>query len=478
LHHQPAQCTAAQEIPHGGGAVQARAIRTPMTRRTPPPARVPQSRLGRLARLGLAAGELAVGGAVQGLRRIGRGADAGNARFFVATARRLADRLAHLRGAAMKLGQLISLEGEGLLPPELAQALESLRSQAAPMPAEQLHRALGRAFGAGWERRFAEFDETPIASASIGQVHRARTRDGRDLALKVQYPGVARSIASDVDNVTTLLRLAQLLPLGLDVDDIAREAKRQLAQEADYLAEAVFLEQYARLVADEPQIVLPRVHHDFTTARVMAMDFMAGIPLDALAADGVHTPQKVRDAVGTLLQRLMFRELFEFRVMQTDPNFGNYFYQPDRGRLVLLDFGATQRFSAAFSERFRDITRAIVEGDRADTERAARAIGYIGEDAPPPVVTAALDVLELVCEPLRTRGVVDYGSSDLPRRARELGIDLAFRRGLLRMPPSDTLFLHRKLAGVFLLLARLGARVPTRRLVLEALARPAAAGSG
>ena len=453
-----------------------------MTRKTPPPARVPQSRLGRLARLGLAAGELAVGGAVQGLRRISQGADAGTARFSVATARRLADRLAHLRGAAMKLGQLISLEGEGLLPPELAQALEGLRSQAAPMPAEQLHRALGRAFGAGWERRFTAFDETPIASASIGQVHRARTRDGRDLALKVQYPGVARSIASDVDNVTTLLRLAQLLPLGLDVDDIAREAKRQLAQEADYLAEASFLEQYARLVADEPQIVLPRVHRDFTTARVMAMDYMAGIPLDALAAEGARTPQKVRDAVGTLLQRLMFRELFEFRVMQTDPNFANYFYQPDpqpdRGRLVLLDFGATQRFSTAFSERFRDITRAIVEGDRADTERAARAIGYIGDDAPPPVVTAALDVLELVCEPLRARGVVDYGSSDLPRRARELGIDLGFRRGLLRMPPSDTLFLHRKLAGVFLLLARLGARVPTRRLVLDALARPAAASSG
>ena len=294
-----------------------------MSRKPIGTSRVPQSRLGRLARLGLAAGEeLAVGGAVQGLRRIG-GADASNARFSLATARRLADRLAHLRGAAMKLGQLISLEGEGLLPPELAEALKSLRSQAAAMPPEQLRRVLGHAYGSGWERRFEVFDENPVAASSIGQVHRALTRDGRDIALKVQYPGVAKSIASDVDNVATLLRLAQLLPLGIDVTAIAREAKRQLTQEADYIAEARFLEQYSGLVADEPGMVVPRVHWDYTTAHVMAMDYMAGVPLDSLGQD---TPQKVRDALGALLQRLMFRELFEFRVMQTDPNFANYLY--------------------------------------------------------------------------------------------------------------------------------------------------------
>ncbi len=430
-----------------------------MTSRTPPPSRVPRSRLGRLARLGLAAGELAVGGAVQGLRRLGQGAEA--PRFSTNTARRLAERLAHLRGAAMKLGQLISLESEGLLPPELALALQTLRSQAAPMPVEQLRRVLGRAYGGGWQERFAEFDEVPIASASIGQVHRARTADGRELALKIQYPGVARSIASDVDNVAALLRLAQLLPFGIDVSDIAREAKRQLTQEADYLAESRFLEQYARLVADEPRIVVPRVHWDYTTSRVMAMDYMPGVPLDSLAS----APQKARDAIGALLQKLMFRELFEFRVMQTDPNFANYLYQPASGRLVLLDFGATQQFTPEFAERFRRITRAIIEDDRDEIRRAAQNIGYIAEDATPQVVSAALDVVELVCEPLRASGTYDYGASDLPRRARGLGIDLAFKRGLLRMPPTDTMFLHRKLVGVYLVLARLGARVATSRIV-------------
>ena len=445
-----------------------------MTRKPPAASRVPQSRLGRLARLGLAAGELAVGGAMQGLRRLGGSSEA-EPMFSVATARRLAERLANLRGAAMKLGQLISLESEGLLPPELAQALESLRSQAAPMPLAQLRRVLGRAYGSGWERRFARFDETPIASASIGQVHRARTIDGRELALKVQYPGVARSITSDVDNVATLLRLAQLLPLGVDVEEIAREAKRQLAQEADYLAEAGFLEQYARLVADDPLIVLPKVHWDFTTARVMAMDYMEGVPLDSL---GAETPQAIRDTLGAALQRLMFRELFEFRVMQTDPNFANYLYQPSTARLVLLDFGATQHFSRAYAERYRRITRAIVAGDRPAIEREARRIGYIAEDASQDVVDAAMEVLELVCEPLRPDDVYDYGASDLPRRARELGVDLAFKRGLLRMPPSHTLFLHRKLVGVYLLLARLGAHVPTGRLLRPFLAPSGSGDSG
>ncbi len=433
------------------------------TRKTPAASRVPHSRLGRLARLGLAAGELAVGGAVQGLRRLAQG-DKDAPMFTTATATRLAARLGQLRGAAMKLGQLISLETEGLLPPELTAALETLRSQAAPMPLEQLHRVLGRAWGAGWEKRFEHFDETPIASASIGQVHRARTRDGRDLALMVQYPGVARSIASDVDNVAALLRLAQLLPLGLDVTAVAREAKRQLSQESDYLAEARFLEHYASLVTDEPLIVVPRVHWDFTTARVMAMDYIDGVPLDSLLD---MASQKTRDAIGTLLQRLLFRELFEFRVMQTDPNFGNYLVQPDPegARLVLLDFGATQTFTPAYAGRFRRITQSVADGDRAGIEREARAIGYIASDATPATAEAAIDVIELVCEPLRTRGAYDYGASDLPRRARELGIDLAFRRGLLRMPPADTLFLHRKLVGVYLLLARLGARVSTQRIV-------------
>ena len=433
----------------------------------PPPAPIPQTRLGRLARIGFAAGELAVGAAAAGLSRLARGQapDFAGALLSGSNAKRLATRLARLRGAAMKLGQLVSLQGEDILPPEFAQALSVLRAQAAPMPAQQVRRVLGREYGKGWEARFRHFEWEPVAAASIGQVHRATARDGRDLALKIQYPGVARSIASDVDNVAVLLRLFNILPLGIDVAATVAEAKVQLAQEADYVGEGQLLERYAKLVADEPQLVIPRVHWDLTTPRVMAMDFMEGEPLEAVASE----PAAKRNAVGTLLERLLFRELFEFRFMQTDPNFANYLYQREGGRVVLLDFGATRRFDKAFVATYARITQAVVDGDRDRVAREAVKIGYAAEGDAPERIQAAVDVIYLVCEPLRQKGLYDFPASDLPMRVRDMGYDLAIRRGLVRAPPPQTLFLHRKLVGSFLLLARIGAKVDARALVMRCL---------
>ncbi len=432
-------------------------------------AAVPQTRIGRLVSLGLAAGELAVGGAVEGLRRLASAQPGGAGSVFLtaASAERLAARLARLRGAAMKLGQLLSLEGEDVVPPEFARALATLRSGASPMPSAQLHRVLGREWGAGWARRFERFDAEPIAAASIGQVHRARTADGRDLAIKVQYPGVAGSIDSDVDNVAILLRLLNLLPLEIEIAGLVTEAKRQLHEEADYLAEARHLARFRRLVADESRLVVPRVHADLTTRRVLAMDYVHGEPLEALGAADVA--QRTRDEVGTLLERLVFRELFEFRAMQTDPNFANYLWDRDAGRVVLLDFGATREFSGAFVEHFRAISRAVIAGNRARIRQGAIEIGYLAPEDSRERADAVVQVVQLVCEPLRHRGPYDFAASDLPSRVRSLGFDLAFRKGLLRAPPPETLFLHRKLVGSFLLLARIGARVNAHALVLPLL---------
>ena len=438
------------------------------TTRATAPARVPQTRLGRLANVALAAGELALGGVTEGIRRFASGnresaGAATSALLSADNARRLAARLARLRGGAMKLGQMLSLQGEDLLPPEFAQALSILRAQAAPMPLAQLRGVLGREYGKGWAQRFDRFDEAPIAAASIGQVHRARTTDGRELALKVQYPGIARSIRSDVENLATLLRLFDVLPSDTDIDALAAAAARQLTQEADYLAEAQFLEHYAALVADEPRLLVPRVHHDFTTSRVLAMDYMTGEPLESLAQPGVA--QSTRDAIGTLLEGLMFRELFEFRTMQTDPNFANYLWQPETGKVVLLDFGATVRFEPGFVEQYARITRAVMARDRAGVGRQAIAIGYAAASDPPGNIEATTDLIMLVCEPLQHVGRYDFGASDLRARARALGFDLAVRQGLLRTPPPETMFLHRKLVGSFLMLARIRARVDARALV-------------
>ncbi len=427
--------------------------------------RVPASRLGRLLRLGLMAGELTAGGLAEGVRRLS-GSDATEAlSVFLsgANAQRLARRLAHLRGAAMKLGQLLSLEGEDILPAEFTDALAVLRASADAMPVSQVRRLLGREYGKGWQDRFAELRFDPVAAASIGQVHYARTHDGRELALKIQYPGVARSVDSDVDNMAMLLRLARILPLDLDISGLAAEAKRQLRQEADYLLEAEYLSRYRGLVADEPRFRVPAVHPEFTTKRILAMDYATGEPLEQLARP--HITQRQRDRVGTLLEHLLFRELFEFRFMQTDPNFANYLFQTDTGNIVLLDFGSTIEFSAVFTQRYARICRAIIAGDTEAVLDVALEIGYIHAGDPETHVQAVIDLILLICEPLRHTGVYDFAGTDLPARVRDAGFDLAFRSGHFRAPPPETVFLHRKLVGSFLMCARIRARVDVQSLI-------------
>ena len=437
--------------------------------------RVPAGRVERLARLGLLAAELAAGGIVEGARRafgVGAAAAGGaSALLSPANAKRLTRRLSQLRGAAMKLGQILSLESADILPPEFAEALAALRASADTMPVSQLRRVLGREYGKGWEARFARFDFEPIAAASIGQVHAVTAGDGRELALKIQYPGVARSIDSDVDNVAALLHASRILPVEIDVSGIVDEAKRQLRQEADYLAEAANLRRYRELVADEPGLWVPRVHDDLTTRRVLAMDFARGVPIEELRDPAV--PQARRDAVGALLQRLMFREIFEFRFVQTDPNFANYLVEPESGRLLLLDFGATREYGAEFVAHYADLCRGVMRGDRAAVRDAAIAIGYLSGDEPEERLRAAIDLMFLVCEPLTHAGPYDFARTTLAVRTRDAGIDLAFKKGFLRAPPAETVFLHRKLAGTFLLSGRIRARVAVRALLEPLLNRAA-----
>ncbi|MEO0654258.1 MAG: AarF/UbiB family protein, partial [Pseudomonadota bacterium] len=231
------------------------------------PVAVPQSRLSRLARLGGMASGVAGGMAVEGVRQIGRGArpELRDLLLTPANIGRVTDQLARMRGAAMKVGQLVSMDTGEMLPPELAQIMARLRAEADHMPPKQLKTVLTAAWGPDWVKRFRRFDVRPIAAASIGQVHRAQTRDGRDLALKVQYPGVRRSIDSDVTNVGALIKVSGLLPPGLDLAPLLDEARKQLHEETDYLREGAQLARFGALMAEAPDIRVPTLAEDFTT---------------------------------------------------------------------------------------------------------------------------------------------------------------------------------------------------------------------
>jgi predicted unusual protein kinase regulating ubiquinone biosynthesis (AarF/ABC1/UbiB family) len=382
-----------------------------------------------------------------------------------ANALKITHQLAQMRGAAMKVGQLISMDAGDLLPPEMAAILARLRSDAHAMPQRQVQAVLTANWGAKWQQRFEPFSFTPIAAASIGQVHRAKTKDGRDLAIKIQYPGVRKSISSDVNNVASLLRISGLLPKTLDIAPLLAEAKRQLREEADYQAEGAHLQRFSELLTNAPEFVVPKLHADLTTKNVLAMSFVGGVPVESM----VNAPQAERDRIVSLLVSLLFRELFEFGLMQTDPNFANYRYDPESKQLILLDFGATRSFPPAFGQGYLALMMAAIAGDRPAMRQAGLAIGYFDAHTQPKHLTAVLDMFEMALAPLRFEGDFDFGTTDMVQRLREAGMALGLERDFWHIPPIDTLFLHRKLGGLYLLAARLKARVNVRQLLQPSL---------
>ena len=423
---------------------------------------VPDGRLSRLARLGSLATGVAGGMLAEGARQLAAGKRPKVSELVLtpANARRVADQLAQLRGAAMKVGQLMSMDAGNLLPPELAEILARLREDARTMPMSQVVQVLETHWGKGWEQGFERFSFTPCAAASIGQVHRARTHDGQELAIKLQYPGVRRSIDSDVDNVATLLRVSGLLPKSLDVAPLLEEAKRQLHEEADYRREAENLQRFGSLLADANDFVLPQAVDALTRSDILAMSWVEGVAVESLT----DAPQVLRDRIAGLLIGLLFRELFEFRLIQTDPNFANYRFDAASGRLVLLDFGATRPYSGTVVESYRRLMAGAIRGDRAAMSTAAQEIGYFQDTIHAHQRDAVIDLFATACEPLCHPGVYDFGASDLAVRLRDAGLKLSLDRDFWHTPPADALFLHRKLGGLYLLAARLGARVDVGRL--------------
>jgi predicted unusual protein kinase regulating ubiquinone biosynthesis (AarF/ABC1/UbiB family) len=430
-------------------------------------AAIPDGRWSRLARLGSLAGGVAGNMLAEGAKQFAQGKrpKMNDLLLTPANARRVAGQLAQLRGAAMKVGQLLSMDAGELLPPELAEILSRLRADAIPMPMSQVVAVLNANWGEGWDRHFQRFSFTPMAAASIGQVHFGQRKDGRHLAIKIQYPGVRRSIESDVDNVASLLRVSGLLPRSLDIKPLLDDAKRQLHDEADYRREGACMMQFASLLADSDEFMLPEMHDDLTTENILAMTRLDGVALDSLT----HLDQGERNRIVSQLFRLLFREIFEFKLVQTDPNFANYQYAAESQRVILLDFGATRAYCDAMVDAYRRLMRAAIAGDRAAMNEAAEDIGYFQADIQALQREQVLEIFSLACEPLRHSGLYEFGNTDLAARIRDAGMVLGMDRDFWHTPPADALFLHRKLGGLYLLAAKLKARVPAQEIALHAL---------
>jgi predicted unusual protein kinase regulating ubiquinone biosynthesis (AarF/ABC1/UbiB family) len=429
---------------------------------------VPVSRLSRLLHLGRLGSGIASGAIGEGFRQLSTGnrPRAVDLLLTPENARRLAERLSEMRGAAMKLGQLLSMEAGDLLPPPLPDILARLRESAHTMPLGQVAQVLDAAWGPGWEDKFQRFSFAPLAAASIGQVHEAQTKDGRHLAIKIQYPGIARSIDSDLDNVATLLRVFRLLPSGLKLDPLLTEAKRQLHQEADYLFEAEQMRAYRSVLGTQEGLRVPEVVEDLTTRTVLAMELMEGAPIESLAS----APRETRNRIATRLVELALRELFAWGLVQTDPNFANFRYRLQGDEIVLLDFGAARRFAPERVDAFRSLIAASFDEDKSAVESAAMAVGYLSPADPAAVRRAIVQMVYIATEPARQPGVFDFAQADLSERLSEQVLSMRIEQGFGRLPPPDILYLHRKLGGLYLLCKRLSAQVAVTKLIAPYLA--------
>ena len=368
----------------------------------------------------------------------------------------LAENLGRLKGAFMKAGQLLSLDASDFLPPEASDILTKLQGQAEPIDFAVIRGVLEAELGDALVR-LEDFEEIPAAAASIGQVHRARV-DGRLVAVKVQYPGIAESIDADIgllEKVGTSWLTMTRRPI--DVHQVFEELRSILHLEADYERERHYLERFALHLATVPRFEVPAVLPELSTKRVLTMTWEEGAPLGSWIASGPSLAR--RESIGRALLDLYCLEFFAWGMVQTDPNYGNFLVRPDDHTLCLLDFGATVEYEPSFRARYVDILRTVASGDSRAIVEAAIDFELLDPREPAEARELFVAMMKSSMEPFeRRKQPFVFRDADYAARSREVG--MAFARSLrFSPPPRRLLFLHRKLGGLFQLLRRLDLRL-------------------
>ena len=371
---------------------------------------------------------------------------------------RIVSKLCQMRGAALKIGQMISIQDEGLISPEFAKIMARVRENADFMPEKQFEAQMQTNLGNDWQGKYKDFDMIPFAAASLGQVHYATLHDGTKVVVKVQYPGVADSINSDIDNLTAVLSVVNLVPKGAHVDQALAIAKKELAYETDYIREANSQEKMRKLIGSDPDFEVPRVFKELSSKHVLTQEFVEGDPID----DFVDAPMELRNAIGLKMLKLCLRELFEFQYMQTDPNWSNFFYDTKKKKIMLLDFGATLDLSEEFSNNYLQVIRACATSDRQAIIDASIKMEFLSGYESEVMLDAHCEAIRVVGEPFSSDEPYNFVEKAAYKRVAKL-LEV-FAKHRITPPPEESYALNRKLSGAFLLCNKLNVVIPCKPL--------------
>lgn len=356
-----------------------------------------------------------------------------------------------------------------MLPAPIHEVLQRVQDSADYMPASQRNQVLASNLGSDWRDLFSSFDERPMAAASIGQVHSATMKSsGAHVAVKVQYPGVANSIDSDLNNIAILLTASRLLPKGLYLDKTIANARTELAWECDYVREAECGRRFKELLQDEQDtFVVPSVFDEASGPQVLTAEMMNGLGV----TKAKHFTQEQKNWIGTHILRLCLREIFEFKFMQTDPNWTNFLFNSDTSKLELLDFGASRDYPDRFIVPYVQILQAASCNDRDTIRDRSIDLGYLTGHESQAMLNAHVSSVLTLAEPFMESSPEVYDFRDQTITDRVRGLIPLMVRERLAPPPEETYSLHRKLSGAFLLCARLGSQVRCRELFANAISK-------
>ena len=418
------------------------------------------ARAAKLASLPLGIAGRAVGG--WGRRLTGQSAEEVNANLSAKAAEQLFEVLGTLKGGAMKFGQTLSVF-EAAVPDEFVapyrDALTRLQAAAPPMPARQTRRVLSEQLGRSWEARFREFDDAPIAAASIGQVHRAVWHDGRVVAVKVQYPGADEALRSDLRQLQRFSRLFQALLPGTEVKPLLAELSARMDEELDYRGEADNQREFAKAFDGDEKVLVPKVVA--SAPKVLVMEWVTGTPLTKVIAGA---DAETRNHVGTLLAEFHFSSPARAKLLHSDPHPGNFMLLDD-GRLAVIDFGAVARLPHGIPRQLGEMTRLALDKRSSELMELLRSSGFIR----PGTAVSADDVLAYLApftEPLATERF-HFTRRWMQRQAMRVGDTRGrdFRTGRSLNLPPEYLLIHRVTAGSTGILCQLDAEIPARGIV-------------